>query len=438
MYFIQQLFPTLFGCAIAGSGLFMTLYLRFYPQRNIFHALKVFFSGSISAVRSNPNTRKKDDGISSFAASASALAGTLGTGNIAGVAAALVSGGPGAIFWMWIGAFLGMSLKYAEIFLSVRFRKGNPPDCYPDYIEKAFPAGKGTAVFAIGCIGASLGVGNLAQVNAAADAVQMAFHFPLAFTGMILALGVAFVLIGGKKRIAAAAEKVIPLVGAAYFLVAFLVIFLRIRYLPEVIRLIFIDALNSNAVRGGFFGILTSRAFRSGITRGVFTNEAGLGSASIVHSASSGTSPSEEGLWGVAEVTLDTLIMCTLTAAVILLTAPHPGSLDSVRLTAFAFSSVLGDWTEYFLAVASILFAFSSLLTWEWCGESAVFMLGGQQKSIFFYRIFFIGCVLFGSILPVHIVLSISDLLNFYMCLPNILSILRFRRFVSERPMKKP
>ncbi len=418
----ENLLLTLFGISIAVSGGYMTVYLRFFPQKKLFYALRRFFAGAAAG-------DKKGKGISSFSASAAALAGTLGTGNIAGVAAALTSGGSGAVFWMWCSAVLGMSLKYAEILLSVRFSKGREGGPMY-YISKAFGNKKLSWVFAFGCIGASFGVGNLAQVNAAADSINSAFGLPQLITGGLIACGAGIVMMGGKKRIAAASARLVPLMGGIYLAGAALVILPRLHLLPELCMMIVSDAFTPRSAFGGIIGVVTSRAFRSGITRGVFTNEAGLGSAPIIHAASDEGNPVEEGLWGVAEVALDTLVMCTMTAAVILLTVGLNSGLDGAELTLAAFSDVFGKGAAGFLGIATLLFAFSSLLTWSWCGESALAYLDGGKKGLIVYRILFLSAAFFGGVIPVQTVLAVSDLLNFYMCLPNLLAILRLQKLV--------
>ncbi len=236
---------------------------------------------------SRGSVSKKDgqEGISSFSASAAALAGTLGTGNIAGVAAALVSGGAGAVFWMWVSAFFGMALKYAEIFLSARLSR-EESDGPISYIQKAFPGGKLAILFAAGCTGASFGIGNLAQVNAAAESMYDACGFPRILTGVLIAAAVFLIYSGGKKQVASLAAWFVPLTGGVYLAAALWIILPRLSLLPGVFRMIVSDAFTPGAVGGGMVGFLTGRAFRCGIARGVFTNEAGLGSAPIIHSAS--------------------------------------------------------------------------------------------------------------------------------------------------------
>ena len=423
----EKLLLTLFGISIAGFGGYMTVYLRFFPQKKLLYSLRRFFAGA--------GQGRKEKGISSFSASAAALAGTLGTGNIAGVAAALMSGGPGAVFWMWCSAILGMSLKYAEILLSVRFcSDGEGGPMY--YIRRAFGSEKLSWVFAFGCIGASFGIGNLAQVNAAAESMDAAFGIPRLITGGLIAVFAGIVMMGGKQRIAAAAAKLVPLMGGIYLAGAALVILPRLNQIPGMLTMIVGDAFTPRSAAGGIIGVITSRAFQSGITRGVFTNEAGLGSAPIIHACSQSASPAEEGLWGVAEVALDTLVMCTMTAAVILLTVGLDSGLDGAGLTIAAFSGIFGSGAEGFLAIATVLFAFSSLLTWSWCGESALQYLGSGKIGQSVYRMLFLASAVFGGTIPMQMVLAISDLLNFYMCLPNLLAIFRLREISRQESDK--
>lgn len=415
---------TLFGVVMTAFGLYLTFYLRFYPQRKLPLALRRFFSGA--------SGKDRQKGISSFGASAAALAGTLGTGNIAGVAAALTAGGPGSVFWMWVSAIFGMSLKYAEIFLSVRFRKGKEGGPMY-YIERAYGKNTLSYVFACGCVGASFGVGNMAQSNAAADSIEASLHLPVLFTGILMALAVGCVMLGGKDRIVSASERIIPLIGGIYLLGAAIVIIRYSGSLPAMFRLILQDAFTAHSAAGGVTGIFVSRAFRSGITRGIFTNEAGMGSAPIIHGSANNQSPSDEGLWGVAEVALDTLIMCTMTAAVLLLTGSLSTGLDGAELTVSAFSSVLGNGTGVFLGISTALFAFSSILTWSWCGESALSYLGAGEAGKWVYRILFLAAIVIGTSFPVQAVLSVSDLLNFYMSIPNLFAIFRLRKSIRTQ-----
>ena len=408
---------------MTGCGAGLSVYLHFFPQRRLFTALRRFLGGG-----------RASDGkkVSSFGASAAALAGSLGTGNIAGVAAALTAGGPGAVFWMWVSAFGGMALKYSEILLAVHGRRKGDSSGPMGYIARN--VGPVAAwVFAFGCVGASFGTGNMAQANAAADALHTAFGLPKIICGLFLGLAAFLVLRGGKGRVASAAGLLIPAVGGLYIAGAGAVLLLHLDRLPGAFCLVFSDAFSFQSVSSGVLGVFVSRAFRTGIARGVFTNEAGLGSAPIVHSAADSSSPADEGLWGVAEVALDTLVMCTLTAAV-LLVVPCPGA-DGAAWTAAAFSSALGDWAGGFLGASSALLAFASILTWHWCGEAALSYLGAGRRGLLFYRAAFFLAAVLGSVIPVQTVLSISDLLNFFMAAPNLLALFRARKTVREETL---
>lgn len=298
------------------------------------------------------------------------------------------------------------------------------------YIEKAYGGNILSYVFACGCIGASFGVGNMAQSNAAADSIEASLHLPVLCTGILMALAVGCVMLGGKKRIVSASERIIPLIGGIYLLGAAIVIVRYSSGLPAMFRLIVQDAFTVRSAAGGVTGILVSRAFRSGITRGIFTNEAGMGSSPIIHGSADSRSPSDEGLWGVAEVALDTLIMCTMTAAVLLLTGSLSTGLDGAELTVAAFSSVLGNGAGVFLGISTALFAFSSILTWSWCGESALSYLGAGKRGKWIYRALFLAAIIIGTAFPVQTILSISDLLNFYMSVPNLLAIFRLKKII--------
>ena len=408
---------------MTGCGAVLSVYLRFFPQRRLFTALKRCFRGGPA---------RDGEKVSSFGASVSALAGSLGTGNIAGVAAALTAGGPGAVFWMWVSALGGMALKYSEILLAAHYKQRGDSSGPMGYIARS--VGPVAAwVFAFGCIGASFGTGNMAQVNAAADALHTAFGLPQLVCGVMFGILALLILRGGKGRIAAASSLLIPLVGLLYILGAGAVILLHLDQLPAAFAGVFADALSPRPLAGGVLGIFTSRAFRCGIARGVFTNEAGLGSAPIVHSAAENSSPADEGLWGIAEVALDTLIMCTLTAAV-LLVVPCPEA-DGAAWTAAAFSSALGDWAGGFLGISSALLAFASVLTWNWCGRSALSFLGAGKRGRFMYDAAFLLAAVLGSVCPVQMVLSVSDLLNFFMACPNLVALFRSRKILHQETL---
>ena len=410
---------TLYALVMAGGGLWMAGYLRLFPLRRLPLALGRFFKGETSG----------GGKVSSFGASASALAGSLGTGNIAGVAAAVAAGGPGAVFWMWVSAAGGMALKYSEILLASKYAAAGDRTGPMGYITRwAGPVAGWT--FAAGCIAASLTTGNMAQTGAAADGMRAAFGVPGWAAGAALGGLALLVARGGSRRAAKVCGRLVPAIGILYIAGAGAVLVLRAGALPAAFGAVFRDAFSFRAAGGGVLGLLTSRAFRTGVARGVFTSEAGLGSAPIVHSAAENASPADEGLWGVAEVALDTLLMCTLTAAV-LLVAPAEG-LGGAARTAAAFSAALGGWAGGFLGVCGGLLAFASLITWQWCGGAALAFLGAGKRGRALYRAAFFCAAAAGGVFPGGAALAAADLANFCMAAPNLLALFRARRTVRR------
>jgi AGCS family alanine or glycine:cation symporter len=388
--------------------------------------------------------KEKEGGrsISPFQAVTTALAGTMGVGNIAGVATALVSGGPGAIFWMWVSAFFGMMTKYAEIHLAVRFRRRHPDGRYyggPMYYMADKSEGLGSktlaCVFSILCVLCSFGIGNLTQVNAVSAAALSAFAVSPWVSGVVVAVCVALVVVGGVKRIARTTEMVIPFISILYLCFCGALLWINRAYLLDALRLIVAGALGLEQAVGGVFGYTVAQAVRLGLSRGVFTNEAGLGSAPIAHAAADCQSPAHQGVWGIFEVFLDTIVVCTVTALVIL-TADgaalwHSG-LDGAALTSAAFESVFGSLGKGFIAVAIALFAIPSMLGWCYYGESALaFLSGGRKWPVSVYRLLFIGCALLGAVAELRAVWAAADLLNALMALPNILALLLLGRKIS-------
>lgn len=363
-------------------------------------------------------------GLSSLQASATALAGTLGTGNIAGVATAIAVGGPGTLFWMWISAFLGMILKYSEIVLAVHFtvcgKEGKSSGGPMRYIEKTL--GSGPAVFFAGaCIAASFGIGSLTQSSAASEAMHSAFGISEIIIGAFFALLTFLAAAGGMKHIGRITELLVPFMGILYLSGTLIVILPRLNLLPDVFRLIVSDAFSAKALTGGIFGVLTGKAVRIGISRGIFTNEAGMGSSSIAHSTADAASAGEEGLWGITEVFLDTIVMCTLTGTVILLSGAE--GQGGASLTVAAFEHFLGRNAGGFIAVSSCLFAFASILVWCGYGEVALKYLGVHEKGIVRYRIIYSLTAAAGTVFHLETVFCVSDMLNLLMTVPNLTAI---------------
>lgn len=422
MAFLELLTGPAFLLFLAGAGIFFTILLR---GIQFFHPLAVWretFGRMLSG------KEREQTGISPFQAAITALAGTLGTGNIAGVATAVVSGGPGAVFWMWASSLFAMALKYAEILLSVRFREkntaGEPVGGPMYYMEKGLGCRWMAVWFAGACVAASFGVGSMTQANAAAQAVQSAFSVPQTVTGLGLAVFCGLVLFGGIKRIAGLTEKLVPLMATGYLAASFWVLFRHAAGIPEAIRLILTDAFDFRAASGGLLGFITSRAVRFGVARGVFSNEAGMGSAPIIHAAADARHPAAQAMWGIVEVFLDTTLMCSVTALVILSGGSDAAGLDGAALTLHAFSSVMGDGAGAFLAISILFFAAASITGWSYCGEKALEYCFPRKWLRNCYRFCYLSAAALGAVLPLDFVWNCSDLLNLSMAVPNVTAVL--------------
>ena len=408
---------------ILGVGLFLTLRLGF-PQLGLFpRAVGLFFRRMFAG--------KRDGGVSSFQALCTALAATVGTGNLVGVAGAICLGGPGAIFWMWVCAFFGMATKYAEAALAVRYRV-KTPDGYaggPMYTmtyglgQRFRPLAKAYCVFGIL---AAFGVGNTAQVNAVVTGVNAAVsrfggqpsRMGNLLMGLTLAVLAGFLLFGGAKRIGAAAETLVPLAAGAYLLLCVGVLLVFRRRIPTALGQILTGAFCPRAVTGGMLGS-AFRALCVGCRRGVFTNEGGMGTASIAHACAE-AEPAEQGLMGMMEVFLDTIVICTLTALVILVSGvPVPYGVDTgAELTTRAFSQVYGAGASVFLAAALILFAVATILGWGLYGaRCAQFLFGGWKG----FAAAQTAMVVLGAVLDTETVWQLSELANGLMALPNLI-----------------
>ena len=408
---------------ILGVGLFLTLRLGF-PQLGLFpRAVGLFFRRMFAG--------KRDGGVSSFQALCTALAATVGTGNLVGVAGAICLGGPGAIFWMWVCAFFGMATKYAEAALAVRYRV-KTPDGYaggPMYTmtygmgQRFRPLAKAYCVFGIL---AAFGVGNTAQVNAVVTGVNAAMsrfggqpsRMGNLLMGLTLAVLAGFLLFGGAKRIGAAAETLVPLAAGAYLLLCVGVLLVFRRRIPIALGQILTGAFCPRAVTGGMLGS-AFRALCVGCRRGVFTNEAGMGTASIAHACAE-AEPAEQGLMGMMEVFLDTIVICTLTALVILVSGvPVPYGVDTgAESTTRALSPVYGAGASVFLAAALILFAVATILGWGLYGaRCAQFLFGGWKG----FAAVQTAMVVLGAVLDTETVWQLSELANGLMALPNLI-----------------
>lgn len=375
-------------------------------------------------------------GITPFQAVTTALAGTIGTGNIVGVATAIAIGGAGSIFWMWISAFFGMATKYSEIVLAIKYRekKGNEfvgGAMY--YLQRAFNSGFPSALFAVMCVLSSFGIGNMVQANAISGAIMSITSINFRPIVMIIALIIGFVIIGGIKRIAKITESFIPFMALFYMLGCLVIIFMNCNLIFDAFSQIFIGAFNADSIGGGVVGFLTCKAMRVGFARGVFTNEAGLGSAPIAHAAADAKSPADQGLMGIFEVFFDTIIMCTLTGLVIIISGQYNNpNVDISSITMMAFAKFLGEYAGIFIAISTTFFAVSSIISWSYYGQSCIQYLCNSKKIIILYKIIFIFTIYFGAVTSLDFVWGFADLFNGLMMLPNLIGVVLLSNVVKK------
>lgn len=411
---------------LLAVGVYLTVGTGFFQIRRFGYTMK----NTILAVFRDKSVVRTGDhkAISQFQALATALAATVGTGNIVGVATAIAAGGAGAIFWMWVSAFFGMMTKYAEIVLGIYFRHKNEEGEWVGgpmyYIEKGLHQKWLSVLFCVFCLFASFGIGSIAQVNGIATAMQSSFHVPGFVTGIIVCVLTAVIIIGGMKRIVTVTEKFVPFMALLYIVGALAVIFANYRNILPAFSEIFTGAFQLRSVSGGVMGYAIARAMRYGFARGVFSNEAGLGSSVLVHSSADVKEPVLQGLWGIFEVFFDTIVICTLTALAVLTTGAHTVSgLEGVRVTMYAFESVFGRFGGYIVSIGLVLFAFSTLLGWSVYGCRVAEYLGGKRfKTV--YKFIFLVVVFIGSVSSVQLVWDLSDTFNGLMALPNLIGVL--------------
>mgnify|MGYP000172418668 FL=1 len=409
---------------LVGTGIYLTIRLGLLQIIRLPKAFKLIFAED-----------KGEGDISSFAALATALAATVGTGNIVGVATAIKTGGPGALFWMWIAAFFGMATKYAEGLLAIKFRtlddQGNVSGGPMYYITHGFK-GKWQTIakplayfFAFaGVLVAWLGIGTFSQVNSITASLQNSFDWSPKIVSVILALITAAIIFGGIQSISKVSEKVVPFMAAIYILAALVVIFTNFNQLLPVLEMVFQSAFTGKAAVGGFAGATVMAAMRLGIARGVFSNESGLGSAPIAAAAAKTEEPVEQGLISMTGTFIDTIIICTLTGLAILVTGQWSSTLEGAPLTQAAFSSVFGTFGEIALTVSLVLFAFTTILGWSYYGERCCEFIFKSTKFLPLYRLVFVVMVALGGYLTLDVVWKIADIVNGLMALPNLIALL--------------
>ncbi|WP_298053937.1 sodium:alanine symporter family protein [uncultured Paenalcaligenes sp.] len=407
---------------LAGTGLFLTIGLRFIPQRKLFYGFKMLWQGRSS-------TEKGD--ISPFNALMTALSATIGTGNIAGVATAIFYGGPGAIFWMWLIALIGMATKFSEATLAVHFREVDAKGHYVGgpmyYIRNGL--GKNWkwlgVIFAVFGMLAGFGIGNSIQANSVADVMSSAFNVPPLVSGFTIAVLVGLVLLGGIKRIGEVAGKLVPMMAVFYVGGGLLVLGLHIDRIPEAISLILYHAFNPTAAAGGFAGATVWAAIRFGVARGIFSNEAGLGSAPIAHATAQTDNPIRQGTVAMLGTFLDTIVVCTITALVIMVTGAWQSGENGATLSAHAFSQGLGVTGQYIVSIGVALFAFTTIIGWSFYSEKCAQFLFGEKSNLPF-RLIWVVVIPLGTWPGIDLgsLWLVADTLNALMAIPNLIALL--------------
>lgn len=404
-----------------GVGVLFTVKCGFFQIRRFPHILrKTIFS-------SRGNQSKENDGISQFQALTTALAATMGTGNIVAVATAITLGGAGSIFWMWVSAILGMMTGFAENVLGMYYRKKDKDGTWSGgpmpYIEKAFKTALPAKLFALFCIGASFGMGNMSQSNSIAAALTSSLSVPPIVTGLIVGILLMLVIVGGINRIGKVTEKLIPIMSVAYMIGVGIIIAFNADKIPSVFRKIISDAFSFRAVGGGVGGTVIYNGIKYGIRRGVFSNEAGLGSSVIVHCAANAREPVTQGMWAIFEVFFDTIIICTLTAFTILLTGVADCGAQGAALVIEAFKTCFGGYGVHFISISITFFGFATLVGWSFYGESCTKYIFGD-KGAKHYKYIYVAVAVIGAVTSLDSVWGISDTFNALMALPNLIAIL--------------
>ena len=414
---------------LLGVGIYLMIGLHAYPIKNLKHGFKVLFKKSDD----------KDDGdISSFESLMTALSATVGTGNIAGVATAIFLGGPGAIFWMWITALFGMATKYAEAFLAIYFREKNTSGNYVGgpmyYIKNGLNQKYHFLAYLFAFFGmiAAFGIGNGVQANSVAQVLSSEFNISQITIGFTIAVLVMLVILGGIKSIGKTAAKLVPIMSAVYILGGLYIIFINISIVPDIFLLIVNSAFTTTAATGGFAGATIWMAIRFGVSRGVFSNEAGLGSSPIAHAAARTNNPVKQGSISMLEPLIDTLVVCTITAFVILISNSWLSGINGASLTSLAFNEGLPGLGKYIVIIGLVLFAFSTIIGWSYYGEKcAEFIFGEGITTI--YRVLWIIVIPVGATIELNLIWLIADIMNGLMALPNLIALILLSPIVFSK-----
>ncbi|MGC8230276.1 alanine/glycine:cation symporter family protein [Pseudobacillus badius] len=400
---------------LVGTGIYLTFRIGFLQLRLLPYSLKLAFSKS--------QDKDSEGDISHFQALMTALAATVGTGNIVGVATAVLIGGPGAVFWMWISAFFGMATKYAEAVLAVKYRVQDPDGEMSGgpmyYLERGLNQKWLGVLFALFGAIAAFGIGNLVQANSVAGVVESTFNVPPYITGIVLFIFTALVLLGGIKSIGKVTAFFVPIMAAFYLIAGLIILLTNIADVPAAIGLIFSDAFTGDAVAGGAIGAV----IRYGVARGVFSNEAGLGSAPIAAAAAKTDMPARQALVSMTQVFIDTILICSITGLTIVMAGQYDKGLEGSALTTASFEMFLGSAGSYVVALGLLFFASSTIIGWSYYGEKCFSYLF-SKKVVKYYRMVFVAAVFIGAIAKLDLVWTFADIMNGLMAFPNLIGII--------------
>ena len=403
---------------LLGVGIYLSLGLKLMPWRQTLHAFKLLLRGRKS---------EGDGEIPPFQALMTAMSATVGTGNIAGVAAAIFIGGPGAIFWMWITALFGMATKYAEAVLAVKYRETDDLGRYVGgpmyYIKNGLGKNWHWLGFLFALFGtvAAFGIGNMVQSNSVADALHSNFDINTTTTGLVIAGLAALVILGGIKRIGTVASKLVPIMAILYIAGSLIILLSNISEVPAALGIIVDSAFNGHAAVGGFTGATIMMAIQFGIARGIFSNEAGLGSAPIAHAAAQTNNPVRQGMIGMLGTFIDTIIICTMTALVIIISGAWTSGETGASLSSMAYASSI-PFGEYIISFGLVVFAFTTILGWSYYGERCAEFIFGT-KIILPYRLLWIVAVFVGASQKVNLIWILADVMNGFMAIPNLIAL---------------
>jgi AGCS family alanine or glycine:cation symporter len=415
---------------LVGTGLYLTIRLRFIQFRGLKHSFQLI---------SGKYDKKDDPGeVTHFQALSAALSATIGTGNIAGVATAIALGGPGAVFWMWVTALVGMASKYTSCTLALKFREVHPDGEVSGGPMYTLKNGLGLPMlggaFAVFTLIASFGIGNMVQANSVVDGltfiVPQIGEYKL-IVGVFIAIMVGLVIIGGIRRIAKVASRIVPFMAIAYCGSAIVILVMNVEQIPSAFSTIINHALNPWAVGGGAIGT----ALRFGVARGVFSNESGLGSAPMAHAAARTKEPVREGLVAMIGPFIDTIIICTMTALVIIIMGAwgdaKPEGLEGASLSVYAFQQALGTAGAWIVGLGLVFFAYSTILAWSYYGDrSAEYLFG--HRAVLPYRIVYTVLVVVGAYIPLKLVWNFADIANIFMAVPNLISVILLAKFTKQ------